>query len=72
VKDFTDRHSGYHINPEYVNGSAVEMKFEQLKYISSGQLIVTSYVTSKATLLTRQCVQGTRKKDDYRNTELYN
>ena len=71
MKDFIGRHSGYHFNPKCVNGSAVETVFGQLKYISGGQLTATTYETSKASLLTKLCVQGTRKKDDYRKTELY-
>ena len=71
VSDFLTRNPGHHINPKRLNGSAVETIFGQLKYITGGQLTAATYETAKASLLTKQCVHGTRTKDEYRNTELF-
>lgn len=71
MTDFLQRHPGHHVNPKRLNGSAVETIFGQLKYIAGGQLTATTYQTAKASLLTKQCVHGTRTKDEYRSTPLF-
>ena len=71
MSDFVSRNPGQHINPQRLNGSAVETLFSQLKYITNSQLTAATYTTAKASLLTKQSVCGTRPKDDYRDTDLY-
>ena len=61
VVDFLSTHPGYHINPRRVNGSGVETLFGQLKHTTGGNLTGSSYETAKATLLTKQSVQGSQK-----------
>lgn len=70
VVDFLSTHPGYHINPRRVNGSGVETLFGQLKRTTGGSLTGSSYETAKATLPTKQSVQGRKSKDDYRDTPL--
>ena len=67
IEDFSTDHPGYCINPRWLNGSAVETLFAQLKH-TTGHLSAANYATAKATPLTKPQAKG---KDEYRSAELY-
>ena len=68
MADFTQKHPGQNVDPKLLNGSSVETLFNQLKHCTSGNLTVSNYETTKATLLMKL---KTAEKEDYRSDKLY-
>ena len=70
---FTARHSGYYVSPLRLNGSAVEILFSQVKFISHGDLSATHYPQALASLITKGSIHGkpVAGSSSYRDVTLY-
>ena len=57
---FLSEHLGYFITPVWINGSAIESYFSQLKYAARGQLSAINYETAQAAVETSKAASTKR------------
>ena len=66
-EDFLRTNPGCFISPIRVNGSAVESIFSSLKFISGGNLSLSNYASSLASLITQKdCQNNPHSEQGYR------
>ena len=56
--DYLERHPGFYINSQDVNGSVIETVFGQMRHITQQNLTATNYAWTRASLLTKWSLTG--------------
>ena len=62
VQRFHNHSPGYTIYPIWINRSAVETFFSQVKHVTSGHLSSTNYATARGSVITKGSINGKLRK----------